>query len=64
MKQLRKTPGTYITVNDPKKISRKNIDYLLILSWNLQKEIIKQESVFRENGGRFIVPFPSPKIIK
>jgi 2-polyprenyl-3-methyl-5-hydroxy-6-metoxy-1,4-benzoquinol methylase len=64
MKQQRKTPGTYIPVSDPKKINRKNIDYLLILSWNLQKEIIKQESVFRKNGGRFIVPFPTPKIIK
>ncbi len=63
MKQKRKTPGTYIPVKDPRKISKKNIDYLLILSWNLRKEILKQENSFRNKGGKFIVPFPKPKII-
>ena len=44
--------------------SETNIDYLLLLSWNLKKEIIKQEKNFVKNGGKFIIPFPSPKILK
>lgn len=63
LKQNRKTPGTYITVKDPNKIEQRNIDYLIILSWNLKNEIINQEKQFRNDGGKFIVPFPKPKIL-
>ena len=63
LKQGHFTPGTNIKVRDPKNISRKDIDYLLILSWNIKKEIIEQEKKFSKMGGKFIVPFPKPKII-
>ena len=63
LKQGYFTPGTNIKVRDPKNISRKDIDYLLILSWNIKKEIIEQEKKFSKMGGKFIVPFPKPKII-
>ena len=63
LKQGHFTPGTNIKVRDPKNISRKDIDYLLILSWNIKKEIIEQEKKFSKMGGKFIVPFPEPKII-
>ncbi len=63
LKQNKKTPGTYIPVKNPKKIYSSKIDFLLILSWNLKKEIINQEKRFRNNGGKFIIPFPNPKII-
>ena len=49
---------------DPKHISRNKVDYLLILSWNIKDEIIKQESFFSKKGGKFIIPFPKPKILK
>ena len=45
-------------------IDRKNIDYMLLLSWNLKSEILKQEKNFIKQGGKFITPFPQPKIIK
>ena len=63
LKQGLYTPGTNIKIKNPKYISRKNVDYLLILSWNIKKEIIKQEKKFLKNGGKFIIPFPQPKII-
>ena len=63
LKQGHFTPGTNIKVRDPKNISRKDIDYLLILSWNIKKEIIEQEKKFSKMGGKFIIPFPKPKII-
>ena len=64
LKQDRFTPGTNIIIKDPKYISRKKIDYLIILSWNIKDEIIKQEKDFFKKGGKFIVPFPEPKILK
>ena len=63
LKQNHFTPGTNIKILNPKDILKNKVDYLVILSWNIKKEIIKQESVFNKNGGKFIVPFPSPKIL-
>ena len=64
LKQGRFTPGTNIRIMDPKHISRNKVDYLLILSWNIKDEIIKQERSFLKKGGKFITPFPEPKILK
>ena len=63
LKQGRYTPGTFIKIKKPSKLKRQNTDYLLILSWNIKNEIIKQEKKFKHKGGKFIVPFPSPRII-
>ena len=58
------TPGTNIKINLPNKINKKNVDYLLLLSWNIKSEVLKQEKNFLKKGGKFIIPFPEPKIIK
>ena len=58
------TPGTNIKIKNPVEIKKTNIQYLLLLSWNLKKEIIKQEKNFIQKGGKFIIPFPSPKIVQ
>jgi hypothetical protein len=58
------TPGTQIKIKNQIDIKKTNIQYLLLLSWNLKKEIIKQEKYFIQNGGKFIIPFPSPKIVQ
>ena len=64
LKKGKFTPGTNIKITLPKYIDRKNIDYMLLLSWNLKSEILKQEKNFIKKGGKFITPFPQPKIIK
>jgi hypothetical protein len=38
-------------------------DYILILPWNLQQEIISQLSFSRSWGAKFIVPIPEPVVI-
>ena len=43
LKQGHFTPGTNIKVRDPKNISRKDIDYLLILSWNIKKKLLNRK---------------------
>ena len=64
MKQGKYTPGTHIKIIDPKHINAKTTNYLLLLSWNISKEIAKQERKFLMDKGKLIVPFPSPKIFK
>ena len=44
LKKGKFTPGTNIKITT-KYIDRKNIDYMLLLSWNLKSEILKQEKI-------------------
>ena len=62
-KQGKYTPGTHIKIIDPKFINIKKPDYLLLLSWNIAKEIVKQEKKYIKRNGKIIVPFPNPKIL-
>ena len=63
LKQNKFTSGTNFLIKKPSFITRKRVDYLLLLSWNLIKEIKKQEYSFIKNGGKFIIPYPKPNII-
>ena len=38
-------------------------DYVLILPWNLQGEVVEQQREYAQRGGRFIVPLPEPRIL-
>jgi SAM-dependent methyltransferase len=56
-------PGTHIPIYEPERIEAERPDYILILPWNLEREITEQLSFVREWGARLIVPIPSPKIL-
>jgi SAM-dependent methyltransferase len=56
-------PGTHIPVKDVEAIKEDKPDYLIILPWNLKKEIIAQNSFIRDWGGKFIIPIPHVQII-
>lgn len=57
------TPGTHIPVYSDDILLKDRPDYALILAWNIAEEIIKNNSDYRNKGGKFIVPIPHPKII-
>jgi len=57
-------PGTHIPVFSPERIKETKPDYLFILPWNIQDEIMNQMNLIREWGGRFIVPLPELKILQ
>jgi SAM-dependent methyltransferase len=55
-------PGTHIPILHPDEIERTKPDYVLILPWNLEREIIESTSVVKSWGGRFVVPIPEVRI--
>jgi hypothetical protein len=56
-------PGTRIPVLAPDEIAKRRPDYVLILPWNLQEEIVAQINQFPNWTGRFIIPVPEPVIL-
>lgn len=63
-KQGRFTPGTRIPILPPERIRETKPDYVLILPWNLTKEITQQCAYVREWGGKFVVPIPGVKVLE
>ena len=57
-------PGTHIPIYPPERLAETKPDYVLILPWNLKKEITAQLLYVREWGGRLVVPIPSPEVIE
>lgn len=55
-------PGTHIPVFAPDRLAETRPDYILILPWNLQKEITAQLAYTREWGARFVVPIPTVQV--
>jgi SAM-dependent methyltransferase len=62
-KQGRYLPGTHIPICHPDHIRETKPDYVVILPWNLQSEIMKQLQHIREWGGQFVVPIPQATIL-
>ena len=56
-------PGTHLPVLAPEHIFQDRPDFLLILPWNLQTEIIDLMSNIRDWGAKFIIPIPSATIL-
>ncbi|GCE36409.1 hypothetical protein Rhow_001775 [Rhodococcus wratislaviensis] len=62
-KQGRFLPGTHLPICAPDHIRETRPDYLLILPWNLQDEIMQEMSYIRCWGGRFVVPIPELAVV-
>ena len=57
-------PGSHIPIVDPDRIRQTQPDLLLILPWNLTKEIIAANDFIRAWGGKFVVPIPAVNVIE
>ena len=56
-------PGVPIPIFGVERLANEPPDYLLILAWNFKHEIMNQLSGYSEQGGRFIIPIPTPVVI-
>ncbi|HEY0789636.1 MAG TPA: class I SAM-dependent methyltransferase [Chthoniobacterales bacterium] len=62
-KHGRYLPGTRIPIHPVERLRENRPDYILILPWNLQEEIVAQLAYAREWGAKFIVPIPTARIL-
>jgi len=63
VKQGKFLPGTHIPIYAPERLAQTKPDYILVLPWNLRKELINQLDYVREWGGRLIFPIPRLEIV-
>ena len=56
-------PGTHIPIYAPSRIEETRPDYILVLPWNLKKEIAMQLSYVQAWGAQLIVPIPRPEVL-
>lgn len=63
LKQGLVMPGTHIPIVPAERLYEDRPDYCLILAWNFAEPIMKNHQRFVDQGGRFIIPVPEPKIV-
>jgi len=62
LKQGLYTPGTHIPIHSIQKLYEDKPDYILLLAWNFADSIMKKLQKYRNAGGKFIIPVPTPEI--
>jgi SAM-dependent methyltransferase len=62
-KQGRYMPGVRIPILATEELLKQKPDYTLLLTWNFADEILKQQTEYRNRGGKFIIPVPEPKVV-
>jgi hypothetical protein len=62
-KQGRYLPGSRIPIRAPSRIDEVRPDYLLILTWDISSEVMRQMAQVRDWGCRFVVPVPVISVI-
>jgi len=63
LKQYRFSPGSDIPIVDEGALTRELPKYAVCFAWNFFPEIYEKEKIFREKGGKWILPHPEIKVV-
>ncbi len=63
LKQGRFFPGIQVPVYAEEKLATDSCDYLILLAWNFQEEILRKIQPLREKGIKVIIPFPKLRVV-
>ena len=63
-KHGRFTPGAHIPIFPPEKLEQDDPDYVLILPWNLAREIAAQLAPLRAKGTKLAIPIPTLTLLE
>lgn len=55
--------GQRIPIYSPELLLQEKISYTLLLTWNFADEIMEQQQLYRDRGGKFIIPIPNLKVV-
>jgi hypothetical protein len=61
-KQGKCFPVGALPIYPPGRLREDRPDYALLLTWNFAEEIMSQQAAYCDDGGRFIIPVPRPRI--
>jgi len=62
-KQYKYLPGSHIPIISPSELTKITLDYLLILPWNIAKEVKKQNAVLTKKGTKFVTVVPELRFV-
>ena len=57
-------PGSHIPILSPDRLNNLDLDYLIILPWNIVDEVMKQNLHLLSKGTKFVTVIPKLNILK